>query len=124
MIRPFISAALAAMIAAPIAAQTVDQDVKCAVASNFFMKEEKDPGGQQLAKAASFYYLGRLDTRLSVQQLNSALLAQGRTMKTAELAPTMTTCAARLANKVKALQASAGPAPKPAAPKAPAPKAK
>ncbi|WP_420139722.1 hypothetical protein [Sphingomonas sp.] len=124
MIRSFIAAALMAALAAPLGAQTVDQDVKCAVASNFFMKEEKDPGGQQLAKAASFYYLGRLDTRLSVQQLNAALLAQGRTMKTAELAPTMTACASRLANKVKALQVSAGPAPKPGAPKTPTPKAK
>lgn len=121
MLRPFILTALVATAATPVAAQTVDQDVRCAVASNFFMKQEKDPGGQQIAKAASFYYLGRLDTRLSVAQLNAALMAQGRTMKTAELAPTMTNCAARLANKVKALQASGGPAPKP---RAAAPKAK
>ena len=121
MLRQFLSAALAVTIAAPLAAQTVEQDVKCAVASNFFMKQEKDPGGQQLAKSASFYYLGRLDTRLSVAQLNSALMAQGRVMKTADLAPTMTACASRLANKVQALQASGGT---PAKPKAPAPKAK
>src|SRR3954471_9165913 len=90
MLRQIILAAIAVASAAPLAAQTVDQDVRCAVASNFFMKQEKDQAGQQLAKAPSFYYLGRLDMRLSVAQLNSALMAQGRAMKTNELAPTMT----------------------------------
>ncbi|WP_116090675.1 hypothetical protein [Sphingomonas crusticola] len=125
MLRQFISAAIALTIAAPLAAQSVDQDVRCAVASNFFMKQEKDPGGQQLAKSASFYYLGRLDMRLSVPQLNAALMAQGRAMKAADLAPTMTACANRLTAKIKSLQNSAAPAPAPASkPKAPAPKAK
>jgi hypothetical protein len=101
----FTAAIAAAAIAAPIAAQSVDQDVRCFIASNVFVKNEKDPAKKQLAGVASFFYLGRLDARMSVQQLAAAANAQGKLMKPADLGTTMTACAARLTEKGKALQA-------------------
>ncbi len=104
------------MAAAPLAAQSVDDDARCALASNVFSKVEKAPAKKQLATLASFFYLGRLDGRLSPAQIRSALLAQGKLMKQADLGTTMTACAKRLQATNTALQGPAAQA-QPGAPK-------
>jgi hypothetical protein len=109
---------VAASFAAPLAAQSVDEDVRCLLASNVFARGEKDPGKKQLAMAASVFYLGRLDARISTMQLKTAVAAQSKTMTAASLGPTMTACAKRLRDKGVALQAAGGRAPVP--PPAPA----
>lgn len=105
-ITTIIAAAIAAAaIVAPLTAQTADRDVQCFIASNIFVQNEKDPAKKQLAGVASFFYLGRLDARMSVQQIATAANAQSKFIKPATLGPTMTACAARLSEKGKALQA-------------------
>src|SRR4051812_32454522 len=50
MLRPMITFAAtiaAATIGAPLAAQSVDQDLKCFIASNIFVQNEKDPAKKQ-----------------------------------------------------------------------------
>ena len=108
MLRPIsiLTAAIAAAtIGAPIAAQSIDQDVRCFIASNIFVQSEKDPARKQLAGVASVYYLGRLDARMSLPQLAAAANAQGKLLKPADLGPIMTACATRFTDKGKALRA-------------------
>jgi len=122
-----IGAALAGMAAAAPAmaqAQSVDGDVRCLLAANVFARAEKDPAKRQISMAASVFYLGRLDARISNEQLKTAVQAQAKTMPAASLGPTMTACVKRLTDKGVAMRAFAtgpGGAVAPAAPK-PAPK--
>lgn len=122
-----IGAALAGMTAAVPAmaqAQSVDGDVRCLLAANVFARAEKDPAKRQISMAASVFYLGRLDARISNEQLKTAVQAQAKTMPAASLGPTMTACVKRLTDKGVAMRAFAtgpGGAVPPAAPK-PAPK--
>lgn len=110
----FTAAIAAATVGAPLAAQAVDQDVRCWIASNFVARQEKDPARKQFAGLAGFYYLGRLDARVSSQQLKAAANAQVKAMNGTDLGPLMRTCATRLIDRQKALQAmaqQAGPPP-------------
>jgi hypothetical protein len=109
-------------VAAPVAAQSVDSDVRCLLAANVFARAEKDAAKRQLSMAASVFYLGRLDARISNEQLKAAVQAQAKSMPASSLGPTMTACVKRLTDKGVAMRAfSAGPAgsvpPAPSAPK-------
>lgn len=93
-------AALAACaITAPVAAQTVDDDVRCLLAANVFARAEKDPAKRQNAIASSIFFLGRLDGRISTEQLKVAVAKQVKTMPAASLGPTMTDCFKRVVKK-------------------------
>jgi hypothetical protein len=114
-----IGVALAAMgLATPVAAQSVDDDVRCLLASNFFAKTEKDPQKKQLAVSAAAFYLGRLDVRMSNDQLKNAALAQAKTLTGTSVSPLMNNCAKRVVLKDAALR---GTGPKPGAPQPAAP---
>lgn len=113
-----IGVALAAIgITTPVVAQSIDSDVRCLLAANVFARQEKDPARKQIAAAASVFYLGRLDARISNEQLKTAVLAQAKIMPAASLGPTMTDCAKHLQQKGLALNtlAAQGPTPPPAA---------
>ena len=99
------SAALA--LATPVAAQSVAEDVRCLLAANVFARAEKDPAKRQLSMAASVFYLGRLDARISNEQLKTAVQAQAKTMPASSLGPTMTNCAKHLTQKGLAMRAFA-----------------
>jgi hypothetical protein len=111
-------ALIAAALVLPGAAtaQTTDQDVRCLLASNLFVKAEKDQARKQIAVFASYFYLGRVDARLSGSQLTAALKAQGAAINPQNAGPTMTACAKRLQGASLAIQTIgkqlAGPAPK------------
>jgi hypothetical protein len=101
----FAAAALAlALTNAPAAAQTANDDVKCLLASNLFVKAEKDPGKHQVAVLTSYYYLGRVDARLAGAQLTAALKAQAPTITADNAGPTMTACAKRVQSATMAIQ--------------------
>jgi hypothetical protein len=92
------------MASAPASAQTADEDVRCLLASNLFVGSEKDPAKRQVAVLSSYFYLGRVDGRLSGPQLAAALKAQSRTITAANAGPTMTGCAKRLQGAGLAIQ--------------------
>ncbi|MBA2920221.1 hypothetical protein GON01_00785 [Sphingomonas sp. MAH-20] len=101
----FAAAGLAlALTSAPAAAQTASDDVKCLLAANLFVKAEKDPGKHQVAVLSSYYYLGRVDARLSGAQLSAALKAQAPTITAENAGPTMTSCAKRVQGSAMAIQ--------------------
>ena len=85
-------------------AQSTSEDVRCLLASNVFAKAEKDPGKQKTAVAAHFFYLGRIDGKLTPAQLKAEFLAQGKTLDPASLGTTMTACAVRLRDRSAAVE--------------------
>jgi len=112
-------------VAAPVAAQSVDTDVRCLLAANVFARAEKDAAKRQISMAASVFYLGRLDARISNEQLKTAVQAQAKSMPASSLGPTMTACVKRLTDKGVAMRAfTAGPAGASPPPNPPAPKKK
>jgi hypothetical protein len=114
-----LAAAVAALgLAAPVAAQSTNDDVRCLLASNYFARTEKDPAKRQLAMSSSAFYLGRLDARISTDQLKSTVIAQAKTMTIASAAPIMNNCVKRLIQKGGTPQTLA-PGASPQAPKAP-----
>jgi len=92
-----IGVALASLAAAtPASAQSVDSDIRCLLAANVFAQQEKDPAKKRLAANTYIFYLGRLDARISNEQLKAAILPQAKAMPAASLGPTMTACANHL----------------------------
>ena len=111
-----IGAALATFgTAAPVLVQSVDNDVRCLLAANVFARQEKEPAKKQLAVAASLFYLGRLDARMSIERLKAAMLVQAKAMPASSLGPTMTACAKHLLELN--VPAAGQPAPAPSKPK-------
>ena len=107
MVRSFsgLIAVGALILAAPAVAAPADHDVQCFMASNVFANADKDPARKALAAAAGLYYLGRLDARLSPDQLKAQITAQGKMLNPQSLGPTMTACAKELQAKQTALRA-------------------
>lgn len=99
-----MAAALAAS-GSVAAAQDVGQDVRCLLVSNAFSAGAKDPKARQLAMMAGFFYLGRLDGRLSDAQLEARIKAEQATLNNANAVPTMQRCGERMQQRGRALQA-------------------
>lgn len=95
----------AAAFGAPLSAQDASSDVKCFMASNVFAKAAPDDKGRQAAVRTRFYYLGRVEARLTKTQLKAALAAQGKTFDMATAATTMNACVERLDASARAIQA-------------------
>lgn len=106
MIRCVPSALIASFLAtsAPAFAQPADQDVRCLLASNLFVRAEKDPARRQIAVLSSYFYLGRVDGRLPGPALTAALKAQSAAINPANAGPIMTECAKRLQSAGVAIQ--------------------
>ena len=106
MVRVFIGLSAAALVltAGAAQAQGPDQDVRCMIASNLFVKAEKDPARRQVAMLASYFYLGRVDARLSGAGLAGALKAQSAAITPASAGPVMTECAKRMQSAGMAMQ--------------------
>lgn len=91
--------------AAPAAAQNIDSDARCMLASNYFVRQETVPARKQLAFASQLFYLGRLDARISTKQLADTLQAQAKLMTKDSISATMNDCVKRLQQKDMALKA-------------------
>jgi hypothetical protein len=105
-VRDVFGTAAAALVlaGAPAGAQGTNEDVKCLLASNVFVKNEQDAAKRQIAVLSSYYYLGRVDARLSGAQLSAALKATAPTITAQTAGPTMTACAKRLQGATMAIQ--------------------
>lgn len=116
-----IGVALAAIgLATPVAAQSVDDDVRCLLASNAVARAEKEADKRQLAAVTSAFYLGRLDARISNDQLKSMVVAQAKIMTGQNVGPLINNCVKRVAQKGLALR-TVPPSPNaPQPPRAPA----
>ena len=99
-----MAAAALVLTGAPARAQGTNEDVKCLLARNLFVKNEQDAAKRQVAVFSSYYYLGRIDARLSGAQLSAALKAAAPTITAQTAGPTMTACAKRLQSATMAIQ--------------------
>ena len=97
--RTAFAAILVAIAAPPASAQSLN-DVRCLLVSNLFAKAGKDQKQKTIAEVSKYYYLGRIQGRVSPDQLKAQALAQAKTLSPQTAGPAMTACA-------KALQASA-----------------
>jgi hypothetical protein len=111
----FTLAMSALILTGPASAQAPDNDVRCLTASKFFAATEKDPGRKQLSVASAFFYLGRIDARLSPAQLKAQLAEPSALIRQAEVASIMNACAKKLQATQRSLQVlgQAGGAPQP-----------
>lgn len=105
--RHAVAAAIlaAAAFSAPLSAQDANSDVKCFMASNVFATAAADAKGRDAAVRTRFYYLGRIEARLTQAQLKAALAAQGKTFDMATAPATMNACVQRLDASARAVQA-------------------
>jgi hypothetical protein len=99
-----VAAFALALTSAPAAAQSPNDDVKCLLAANLFVKAEKDPGKHQIAVLSSYFYLGRVDGRRSGAQLTAAMKATAPTITADAAGPIMTACAKRVQSAAMAVQ--------------------
>jgi hypothetical protein len=79
----------------PAAAQAMS-DVRCLMASNLFAKGARDPKARKFAESAKYFYLGRISSRLSEQQVRVQMLAQKKTITPANAGNVMTACARQM----------------------------
>ena len=97
----FAAGLLSLAITAPVSAQSVPDDMRCFILSNFFAKSDKDPKQRMLAAESTIFYLGRLDGRAAPAAIASGLHSQ-IDPKTA--GPVMTACAQHLGRAEQAMQ--------------------
>ena len=108
--RSVLIFATLALWAVPSVAEGADPDVQCLTLSKFFAANEKDPTKKLLATASTFFFLGRVDARLSADQLKSLISAPSGQIKKTEAGGLMTACAKRLQGREQALMSVGRPA--------------
>ena len=74
-------------------AKAADEDVRCLLASNLFAKAEQEPAKRQVAMLSAYFYLGRVDGRMSGRELAVALRNEAGALTSESVGPTMTACA-------------------------------
>lgn len=87
--------ALALTLPVPVAAQTINDDVRCLLLSASFARVAKDENTRRGAAMTGAFYLGRVDGRISKPALAAAIRAQGKGLPAKEAAAAMQACAAR-----------------------------
>lgn len=91
---------LASLTAGPAVAQALDNDVRCFVASNMFVKAG-DERSKEAAVRAGFFYLGRL--RGTSAQIEAAVSAQAKTLNPQNAGTVMQACAQAVEDKAREL---------------------
>ena len=90
-------------VAAPEAAQSAN-DVQCALASNRVATDSNDPKQKQVARDMYHFYLGRIDGRLSEEQLKSEVTVSRKAITASNINSTLQTCFVVAQRKLKAIQ--------------------
>jgi hypothetical protein len=85
------------------AAQSAN-DVQCALASNRVATDSKDPKQKQVARDMYHFYLGRIDGRLSEEQLESEVAIARQAITASNINSTLQTCFVVAQRKLKAIQ--------------------
>ena len=86
----------------PAAAQSLQSDARCLIVSNLFAAS-KDARAKQAGIEARYFYLGRLSG--SPAQIESALVAQSKTITAKNAPQTMQGCAQTVVERARTVQA-------------------
>jgi hypothetical protein len=105
LVRSALVVVAIAVAAPPASAQAVN-DVRCLLVSNLFAKAAKDPKAKALAEASKYYYLGKLQGRVSPAQLKTQAIAQAKTVNAKDAGPFMNDCAKQLQSTVQTTEAT------------------
>lgn len=87
--------AASTLSAAPVAAQSLNDDVRCMLVSSGFARMAKDENSRRASAMTGAFYLGRLNSRGAGPALSAAIRAQGNGVPAKEAEPIMRACAAR-----------------------------
>ena len=82
-------------MATPATAQIGDPDVRCLILSKFFAANETDAKRKTMASVSSIFFLGRLDARLSAEQLKAQIVSPSNNIPKTQAGAAMTDCAKR-----------------------------
>lgn len=85
-------------------ANAADEDVRCLLASNLFAKAEQEPAKRQVAMLSAYFYLGRVDGRMSGRELAMALQSEAGALTSESVGPTMTACAKKVQGAATAIR--------------------
>jgi hypothetical protein len=102
-----IAVAAALLTTSGAAAAQSATDAQCLILSNVFAKGSKDAQQQDAAKAAFYFYLGRVRDTATAAQLKALLDAEGKTITEKTAGDTMSKCVQTLESKVELLQSLA-----------------
>ena len=78
--------------------------INCLLASNAYARSETNPKTKVAAQQTFYFYLGRLDPRISPQQLKMELQRTAGIIKAASAVPLMNACAQEVQTKGRMLQ--------------------
>jgi hypothetical protein len=104
------SAVLLAVIAAPSSAQS--REVGCLLASSTVAPQLTDPKARQLAEAVTYFYLGRLATSITPEQLKLSFAEQRKALQGKNANAVMNACLGPVRERAKIAQSAAQAAPK------------
>lgn len=93
------------LAAGPASAQAVN-DVRCLLVSNLFAKAAKDPKAKALAEATKYYFLGKLQGRISSAQLRTQAVAEAKSITPKGAGPVMNACAKQLQGTVISVESA------------------
>lgn len=83
------------------AASPGNDNIRCMMLSNLFANGVKDAHLREIASEARFYYLGRIADAMTDTQIESALVAAGKTISNASAGAEMTRCAQPMIARAK-----------------------
>ncbi|GAA3894577.1 hypothetical protein GCM10022276_12150 [Sphingomonas limnosediminicola] len=78
--------------------------INCLLVSNAYARSETNPKAKVVAQQTFYFYLGRLDPRISSQQLKIELQRTAGVVKAASAVPLMNACAQEVQAKGRMLQ--------------------
>jgi hypothetical protein len=80
-------------------------DMRCLLVSNLFAKSGKEPKAKRVGEVAAYFYLGRIDGRVSSDQLRTAMREQQKTVTAENAGAVMAACARRMEASARSVQA-------------------
>jgi hypothetical protein len=101
--------ALASLVSTPAIAQSSSGDVRCFLLSNAFALRASNDEAKQVARTSAFFYLGRLDGRMTDTQLQAAIALQRSTLTAAKAGPEMQGCIVKLRASSENIQRLSAP---------------
>jgi hypothetical protein len=111
--RTLAAGLLLAGLAAPLSAQSVPDDVRCFLLSNYFARANTDAKGKEIAAQSVFFFAGRVEGRSTAEAITTAVRAQLGTIDAKTATTEMSACAGRMQQGLQVLQrATVAAAPK------------
>ena len=94
------------MMPSQAAAQSAQNDLRCLLVSNLFAKNGSTAKVKRAGEAGSFFYLGRLDGRMSPAQLKAGVREQLKTLTVSNAGQIINRCARHMEASAQSIQSN------------------